>query len=288
MFVLFVASLVLNLIVTGWNPSAAFYLLPTRGWELAAGGLVYLIVKQGLVSNSFKKNGYWIGWILVITSFFFITEHLAWPGYWAIFPVLGTSLIILGQRENCKLTDNAIAQWLGDRSYSLYLWHWPLVVALYFAGLENDWTWVISFFALSIILTHFSYQLIETPTRKYLSQAKLLKEILVIASAGIVIGLSAVSIKKFVFDDRLPEAIEIASRESVNEDPRKDDCKPSADGSNPKKCIYGQNTINAILMGDSHSQAIVSAVGQAASNNESGILFWGKSSCATIDRKSVV
>ncbi|MBD3756334.1 MAG: acyltransferase, partial [Gammaproteobacteria bacterium] len=137
LMLLFVVSLLLNLMVTFWRPTVAFYLLPTRGWELAAGGLVYLIARQGWVSASLKARGYWLGWVFLIGSFALIQESFAWPGYWAMLPVLGASLIILGQREACFLTYNRLAQWLGDRSYSLYLWHWPLVVALYFAGLHS-------------------------------------------------------------------------------------------------------------------------------------------------------
>jgi peptidoglycan/LPS O-acetylase OafA/YrhL len=281
---LFIASLVLNLVVTGWAPSGAFYLLPTRGWELAAGGLVYLIAKQGLASESLKNNGYWSGWILVVASFFFITEHLVWPGYWAILPVLGTSLIILGQRETCALTDNAVAQWLGDRSYSLYLWHWPLVVALYFANLQNEWSWVIGAFALSLILAHLSYKFIETPTRQYLSQAKLFKEILVIASVGAVIGLSAVSIRLFSFDGRMPEKIEIASNESKNKDPNRAKCFDIASDTSPG-CIYPLNytgELGALLLGDSHAASSITALASAGWQSNKVSKFYGRSGCPTI------
>lgn len=199
---LFGVSLALNLVVTFWKPTAAFYLLPTRGWELAAGGVVYLIATQGWIAQGLKEKGFWLGWALILGSFAFIEEGFAWPGYWAILPVLGAILIILGQRENCFLTDNRLAQWLGDRSYSLYLWHWPLVVALYFAGLQNDWTWVATAFALSLLLAHLSYRLVEVPTRQYLSRAKLVKEILAIGAAGLVIGLAAVTVKLLTLDFR--------------------------------------------------------------------------------------
>ena len=287
--VLFVASLVLNLIVTNWNQTAAFYLLPTRGWELAAGGLVYLIIKQGLVSDQLKKMGYWVGWTLVIASFFFIAEHLAWPGYWVILPVLGTSLIILGQRENCRLTDNAIAQWLGDRSYSLYLWHWPLVVGLYFTSLQNDWSWVIGAFALSILLAHLSYKLIETPTRQFLSSSKTRLEILIIAIVMAILGGGAVSVKIFDFESRsanaTPQAQYITkySREEyipLIREAYKDECnffddKDSYAAKNdeiPSSCI-NQNSKSVFLWGDSHAQALSFGLRKLLSENYQGVDF---------------
>lgn len=289
--IMFIASIALNLFATGWKPTAAFYLLPTRGWELAAGGLVYLIAKQELASDSLKYNGYWLGWILIISSFFLISEHLAWPGYWAILPVLGTSLIILGQRESCKLTDNAIVQWLGDRSYSLYLWHWPLVVALHFTSLQNEWGWVIGTFALSILLAHLSFIFVETPTRQYLSQASLFREILVIATIGAFIGVSAISIRLNTFEDRFNEQskVDLAAYESLNKDPRRASCEASYDGLTAPKCKYGNektHEISAIVMGDSHAMAVITSIGKAAENNEKAILSMVKNSCPTIfDRK---
>lgn len=282
LLVLFALSLALNLVVTFWKPTAAFYLLPMRGWELALGGLVYLIARLGWVSDALKAKGFWLGWLLVLASFAFINDSLVWPGYWAILPVLGAGLIILAQKEHCWLTNNAVAQWLGDRSYSLYLWHWPLVVALYFAGLQSDWAWVMGFFALSLLLAHLSYRFVEVPTRSYLSAASLRKEIFAIGAAGVVIGLSAVAVKVVTFEGRVPEAVEVAASEAKNEDPRKKGCAPSSNGENPPMCTYGQSNLKAVVFGDSHSVATITAVGVAAENHDAGVLFWGTTSCPTI------
>jgi len=202
LLILFMASLLLSIVVTFLKPTAAFYLLPTRSWELAAGGLVYLIARQGWVSERLKRSSYWLGWVFVIASFSLIEESFAWPGYWAILPVLGASLIILGHRENCKLTNNLVAQWLGDRSYSLYLWHWPLVVVLYFSGLQSGLAWVAGAFTLSLLLAHLSYEFVEVPTRNYLLRASLIKEFFALASAGVLIGVAALSIYKLGFSER--------------------------------------------------------------------------------------
>ncbi|MBD3768468.1 MAG: acyltransferase, partial [Gammaproteobacteria bacterium] len=87
LLVLFVLSLLLNLIATHYKPVATFYLLPTRGWELVAGGLVFLLAKQGWVAAQIKTYGYWLGWLLMLASFALINDTLSWPGYWAVLPV---------------------------------------------------------------------------------------------------------------------------------------------------------------------------------------------------------
>ena len=289
LLVVLIASLSLSVFGTQLKPTAAFYLLPTRGWELAAGGLVYLIAKQGLASISAIQRSYWLGWILVFASFFFITKHLAWPGYWAILPVLGTSLIILGQREKCKLTDNTVAQWLGDRSYSLYLWHWPLVVTLYFTGLQGYWSWVIGSFALSILLAHLSYRFVETPTRLYLSQSKLLKEVIVLVSTVFLLGTFSILVHRDGFENRgvnaSPQALYLAQF-AKNSDWDKferyevyfNKCNfySQEDGYKRDKiaeeCVSERNE-SVFLWGDSHAQALSYGLRRFLDEHYSGVGF---------------
>ncbi len=284
LLVLFALSLVLNLAVTFWKPTAAFYLLPMRGWELALGGLVYLIARLGWVSDALKAKGFWLGWLLVLASFAFINDSLAWPGYWAILPVVGAGLIILAQKEHCWLTNNAVAQWLGDRSYSLYLWHWPLVVALYFAGLQSDWSWVLGFFALSLLLAHLSYRFVEVPTRAYLSAASLRREIVAISAAGVLIGLAAVSVKLVTFEGRLAKNIESISKESLNMAPNIKECIGAADRDGLlHDCDYGSSiSVGVYLIGDSHSQATATSLAQASSDHNVNTRLFSLSGCPSI------
>lgn len=198
----FAASLAVSIGVSHLKPSAAFYLLPTRGWELAAGGLAFLIGREVLALQRFAKPMFWLGIGLWLSAVFLLDSSYAWPSGWGLLPVLGAVFIILANQSQAKLMVNPIAQWVGQRSYSLYLWHWPLVVALYFAGLQNDWLWVSGAIVLSLVLAHLSYHLVEVPTRSYLSASSLRKEIFAIALAGLVIGLAAVSVKMLDFGFR--------------------------------------------------------------------------------------
>jgi peptidoglycan/LPS O-acetylase OafA/YrhL len=287
LLVLFVASLALNLIVTFSKPTAAFYLLPSRSWELAAGGLVYLIASKGWASEAMRSKGFWLGWLLVIASFAFIEESMAWPGYWAILPVLGASLIILGQREDCFLTNNPVAQWLGDRSYSLYLWHWPLVVALYFAGLQSEWAWVLGFLALSLLLAHLSYRFVEVPTRSYFSAASLRKELIAIGIAAAVIWIALVSVKHVVFDNRLPSEFDFYN-ESTYISRSQEGCFTSGNSDNMTGCMMpmnkGRTEMKLILAGDSHSEALRSALYQwLDASLKQGLMYFGYATCPMID-----
>jgi peptidoglycan/LPS O-acetylase OafA/YrhL len=138
------------------NPS--FYMLPTRAWEMMLGGVAFL---YPMTINSKKKIILeLLGLILVIGTYFIATADIAWPGYAAIFPVLGTYLIIIAQRENSFVTQNYVFQKLGAWSYSIYLWHWPLVVYMN-TYLEVTFLNIGMLIILSIILGILSFTFIE-------------------------------------------------------------------------------------------------------------------------------
>jgi len=274
LLILFFASLFLNILATNimatnMKTIAAFYLLPTRGWELAAGGLVYLLARQGWVMPKIKQIGYWLGWLLMLGSFVLLHEEFTWPGCWAIFPVFGASLIILGQREKCKLINNGIVQWLGERSYSLYLWHWPLVVSLYSAGLESEWIWVSGAFTLSLLLANLSYLLVEVPTRQFLSKKKFLVEILLIGLIFIVVIAASIIIKYLDFNNRpiyqTPEVKYLSFYSEDNYLPLISEAYLAKCNFNDWKSRYSKYKIDdscvnpghgVLLWGDSHAQAL--------------------------------
>jgi hypothetical protein len=99
------------------------------------------------------------GVLLILLSYFYISNNDAWPGYLTLLPVLGAFSIIQANR-NSFITNNVIFQKLGLWSYSIYLWHWPVVVALYYLGL-NDITSILIGIGISLILGAISYHFIE-------------------------------------------------------------------------------------------------------------------------------
>lgn len=281
---LFAASLVLSVVASSRKPVAAFYLLPTRGWELAMGGLVYLLSRR---SDTWLQGRqqllYWAGLLLWLAGFVLIDTSLPWPSGWALLPVLGTALIILAQTESALLLSNPLAQWLGNISYSLYLWHWPLVVALYFAGLQQQWGWVIGGLLLSLVLGQLSYRLVENPVRLGLTQRSYWQQVAALGVAGLMIGVAAVGARLFVFEGRLPAAVDIAVSESTNWELRsRNECAPNADATSPG-CIYGNAEVGAVLLGDSHAMSSITSLEVAASEKDKGVLYLGKSGCITIE-----
>ncbi|SDS78151.1 Peptidoglycan/LPS O-acetylase OafA/YrhL, contains acyltransferase and SGNH-hydrolase domains [Brevibacterium sandarakinum] len=130
---IFVASLIFSVWYTGVQPAAAYFITPTRMWELAAGGLVALFVtylRPG--RHRWSSVLAWVGVVGIILGSFFITPDMPFPGIIAMVPVASTMLIIVadcrGPRSPLPLLSLRPAQFLGNISYSVYLWHWPLIV----------------------------------------------------------------------------------------------------------------------------------------------------------------
>lgn len=148
---------------TRWS-SAAFYLLPTRAWEMLTGALIFLFpIKQ--LSKPYQFAMELVGLGLIVLSIGIFTSHNIWPGFLAIVPVVGTALVIMSSRTNSYITGNPVAQFVGKTSYSVYLWHWPLVVALNYFGKEDQTTWLVAGVGVSILAGYLSFTWVEKPTR---------------------------------------------------------------------------------------------------------------------------
>lgn len=156
-----VASFIGCLVASRYWPEAAFYLLPTRAWELLLGALacVYPLRLKAVQQRWLEA----LGLSLILGSFVFIEVQQAWSGYLVLLPVLGTWAMIAAARQDSPVTGNPLAQWLGSLSYSLYLWHWPVVVLMSYAGWLGDTNNIVLGMGAALLLGMTSYYLVEKP-----------------------------------------------------------------------------------------------------------------------------
>lgn len=152
-------SFALCLMVAERWPQFSYYLLPTRVWEMTLGGIAYLYPIK--LKDNQKKFLETTGLLLIALSFCFITKDDIWPGPFTLFPVVGAFLLIQAQRNNSFVTGNIVCEKLGQWSYSIYLWHWPIVVAIYSFSLSHFYIYLG--IVLSIFLGFLSYRFIEKP-----------------------------------------------------------------------------------------------------------------------------
>lgn len=134
LWTVFGASLVLSVAITAASPNWAYFVTPARAWEFAVGGLV--AIYSGSSSSrqpSLRTAVSWVGLAAILVSALLYTAETPFPGAAALLPVAGAALLIGagGPRSRwCPMRIGAIApvQFVGDISYAVYLWHWPLIV----------------------------------------------------------------------------------------------------------------------------------------------------------------
>lgn len=256
-----VASFAASAYFSSRYATASFYLLHTRAWELIAGGLIWLIPNSQL-SPRIRYGLTMLGLALIAIAIAALDKNAIWPGTWAALPVIGTALVILSQQRTV-LTHHPIAQWLGDRSYSLYLWHWPVFVTLVLLEQRYEPVALAAGILLSLLLGALSYRWIEQPTRASFSNWGAARSLMSLLSAGAVVAVAAIVVWKFSgFPARLPKAVETTANEKNNKNERSEDCHLRT-GTEPKVCEYGNLHQKIILVGDSHAQILVSSIAAA-------------------------
>ncbi|MFQ3190389.1 MAG: peptidoglycan/LPS O-acetylase OafA/YrhL [Paraglaciecola sp.] len=277
-----IVSLVLSIIITELKPRAAFYLLPTRAWEMLAGGLVFLLQNYVTRNKSQLKLLELIGFFLIIFSIFYFDDQTSWPGWKALLPVLGTCLVIISNQRESPLSTTKLHSVFGKWSYSLYLWHWPLVVFLNYISEQSN-PYLISIGLLITIISGFlSYKFIESPASDFLNSKKqhfaLLMSILTI-TVPLILGVYITS--QSGVHGRIPSKIDAIFDMQKDINPRKNECF----GTNifhPAECTYGGPDLAVIVLGDSHAAGIVKAVERSLPSKDKHVLDWTISGCPTV------
>jgi peptidoglycan/LPS O-acetylase OafA/YrhL len=167
---LFLISLAASLVCTTKDSVFAFYMLPTRAWEMLAGGIVALS-PETIKNKNPKILAVFTGLALIAFSAVGFDSHTPWPGGHAAVPVLGTCLVILADAKS-RLTSNSVVATIGISSYSIYLWHWPLVALMRHYSLEGSAVWTGVGIATSVIVGWMSQRLIEAPALKALQNLR--------------------------------------------------------------------------------------------------------------------
>ncbi|MCI0159186.1 acyltransferase [Leifsonia shinshuensis] len=167
----FTASLALSIVQTATAPSLAYFATTTRAWEFAAGGLLALLLRESDARPVARSLLSWLGLAAIAVCFFVFDDRTPFPGYTALLPVVGTALVIAAGSPRLWWSPRAAmavrpVRYLGDVSYSLYLWHWPLAIAV--VALVTDPGPVIRFaaVALSLVLAAATRRFVESPAQR--------------------------------------------------------------------------------------------------------------------------
>jgi peptidoglycan/LPS O-acetylase OafA/YrhL len=239
---------IISLGLADWSsrnyPSASFYFLHTRMWELLAGSiLAYFEITIGHRSQNKILNFIlpFIGLILIGHSILFFNDEMYHPSFYTLSPIIGVCLIIWFSNKDelfTKILSTRLFVGIGLISYSLYLWHYPIFAFVKITGIvtgsvANKLLLIPILFICSI----FSYYYIEKPARikKYQFQ-----KLIIILSSSIcfLIFFNSTILKKDGYEKRLPEVL----RAKLSE--------------NNVDFYQSNNTQKVVLIGDSHAGAL--------------------------------
>lgn len=259
------------------DKSAVFYMLPTRAWELLLGSLLAIVALPRIINVAALNVISALGLLMMLYSIFVFTRETPFPSGYAAIPAFGAALVIYAGSSGTIMANQFLAirplVFVGLISYSLYLWHWPLIV---FAKLLKvvGLTTVEQFLLLVVIfiLSVLSWYFVETPFRK----KKLLpdKRFMFIGSflATVVLILASLSV---LYTDGYPgrynfeQSMDVLAGDREWNHWRECEDLEMQLAENKDLCTIGKEGGKAsfIFWGDSHARALASAVHASATRN---------------------
>ncbi len=267
------------------HPMMVFYMLPPRAWELGIGvalAVAELESRRLVLPRVLCQLLSVAGLVLIVFPVFLLNASMPFPGAAALPSVLGTVMLLVGSKNwiNQKILSLPPLVFVGRISYSLYLWHWPLLAfgrVVYGGPLPK--LSAVCLIAIAGVLSILSYYLIEQPFRK----STLAPTPLLLRYA--VVSLGVMAICTFVWrshgvQQRYPQ---LAALEWEGAGLTKDPCLAPYGGDTPnwtRACNESEAGRPAVaIWGDSHSAALAPGLKEAAKSEGYGFVQVGKSSC---------
>lgn len=268
-----------SLLLAQWGslhkPSATFYLLPTRGWELLIGMFIAFHHSHGgtakITPQGIAQPASLAGLLLIAISVFAFDKNTPFPGLYALVPTLGTALILLFADSRTlagKLLGSKLPVAIGLMSYSAYLWHQPLLA---FARLRSDRPLsdgvLVLIVAATLLLAQFSLSYIERPFREKqrVGRRQLFRHSILVGTLIVALGVWGVATEGF--DSRFTaeqRAVLSFAKYDFEDRYRRDDCYLSTTQRDwefsPLCASTAGDDDSLFLWGDSHAAALSSGL----------------------------
>ena len=288
---LVLGSLVLAIHATPRMPSASFYLLPTRIWELGIGSLLALGLPRIEAPRALREAAGLLGLISVLAPVFLYNSQMQFPGVAALPPVLGAALLIwagtAGPVWASRLLSLRPMVWIGLISYSLYLWHWPIMafVRNRLFSVELDPAWQVVTVLASVLAGWISWRIVERPFRVPSRQGGMTqRRIFAMSGAGMAaLGALAVAVilTGGMATQRFSDAQLAALETIVGPSEERQECS----GVRPisRLCTFGsadpETAPRWLMLGDSHAASMLPAMIDLSESRGRRLVFAKKGGC---------
>jgi peptidoglycan/LPS O-acetylase OafA/YrhL len=196
-----IPSLVWSIYHTAYEPASAFFITTTRMWELAIGAAVAIGgASLARMPRAFAVVLGWAGLVAIGAASVVFSTETAWPGFAAALPTIGTAAVIAAGAAAGDRWGPAVIlgagpfRWVGGLSYSLYLWHWPLIMiaTAYWGGLSVERGLAVA--ALSVVPAWLTHRVVENPFRYSTTVSRLPKYALSLGANFTLVGVVAGSV----------------------------------------------------------------------------------------------
>lgn len=287
------AMLAISFLVAEWasvaKPAAAFFLLPTRGWELLLGACCAMVMAyrpQQRPGQTLRDVLAWAGIAAITCAVVLYDETTSFPGKYALLPTAGTALIILFADTGTtagRFLANRVFVAIGLVSYSAYLWHQPLFAfARHRSPVEPPVAVFVALIAATFALAYLSWRFVEAPFRDRRKIDRKTIFGLSIAGAASFSVLGAVGATQAGFPQRLERAYagdvgQLDFHRYIDE--RYQDCEPSAIAAAALswqgylRCKQTRPGLpDIVLLGDSHAEHLF--IGLAEGRPDENVGFY--------------
>lgn len=280
------ASIVASIYGVAYHPSAAFFLPPARVWELLLGSLLVLGHFQVRIPAALHLPLGIAGLLCIAVPVVVYSKDTGFPGLAALPPCIGTAILLhIGAKRQTMVTRLLSLRplvFLGLISYSLYLWHWPVLVFLrmYLGEVALGTSLGLLAIAFSSIAAFLSWQFVERPfrTKSFLSRRRIFT-LAAVASLLIAVLGGAIS-QQNGFPSRFSPRVNQLADAARNVDPRSVYCPGNMPSG--ERCRIGAldgPDVDFLLWGDSHAAAVLPAVDYAAKLTGHAGYFVGDAAC---------
>jgi len=291
-YIIFAVSFILSIALITGNPDRTFYLLHTRAWELLAGSILALHLKEIRLSRFAAEALSVVGAGILLLCFFVYDRNTTFPGMAALPPCLATVFLLWSNISHQTLVKKVLSSRpfvaVGLISYGLYLYHWPvLVFTRYYFDHDPSATGAVFLVALTFVMATLSYLYVEKPVREggVLKRKPLFRLSGAMLAAFGLIGAAGLHTKGFParFDSQVLQYAMV--KEDIKHAPMNCDTPLSQALTEDRICKFGASLTthpDFMLWGDSHAGALQDAVAVMAVKNKMSGWAFVRSGCPSL------